>query len=486
MYNILYIMDEAELLRVLMRYNPWWEGKEIPPVHLGTFTRRDFYPLKKNLSTREVLAIVGPRRVGKTILLHQLIRDLLDGGVKAQNILYLSVDENDLERIGADFSDIFKVYSKFIIKKNFDDLGDRVYFFLDEIQSMPKWSTTLKNWYDLGYKLKFVISGSSTVNLTQGVKESLLGRLTTAILLPLKFSEVVRFNKVIDDREFLKLRESFAQAASSNQPELFFKKLEGFLGKVGSLRDNIEALLLRYLIVGGYPEFLELGEEYISISQKMREKIKSTFYKDVILFYKIRNPVALDELFVLLAHATSNKINIVRTAKTLDLQRPTLKTYLDHFSNIFLIETSEFYSKSRATRARKLKKVYVSDPGIRNAAVNLLDETLYQIPEELGKIAESVVFNHLKRLKFVMEPGPDPKIFYWENGREVDFIFEYKRKVIPIELKYQNTINEEDFKGIKECIEKHNSPFGILISKHEFRLKEDIIVIPMWMFLLMV
>jgi len=479
-------MDDAELLRVLRKYNPWWEGREIPQIKTGTFTRRDFYPLEKQLSTREITAIIGPRRVGKTILLHQLIKKLLDKKVPPANIFYLSVDESELGA-QADFANIFDVYAKFILKQSFEDLKGRTYIFLDEIQTIPNWSTKLKNWYDLGYNLKFVISGSSSINLTHGIKESLLGRLMTTILLPLKFAEVLRIDGVWDTQNFMDLRKAFEKSALMNDPLILFKQFEDLLGKItSSRRYRIETLLSRYLIVGGYPEFLTLESDYPLISQKMQEKIRSTFYKDIILFYKLRNPVALNELFAMLSAASSSKLNVVQTAKTLDVQRPTLKTYLEHLTDIFLIENSEFYSKSRATRARKLRKVYVCDAGIRNAAISHLDESLLQEPGELGRVAEGVMFNHLRRLKFVLEPGPEPTLCYWENGCEVDFILEYKRKVIPIELKYQNDIGGEDVSGLKECVAKLGSPFGILISKKDFRQTGNILVIPMWLFLIMI
>jgi len=479
-------MDEAEVLRIINEYNPWWAGKEIPKSSLGTFERKDIYYLKRELEVKQITSIIGPRRVGKTILLHQLIKHLLDQKIEPQRIFYLSVDENELKRAKAELSDILAVYSKFVAKKPLNELKEKHYIFLDEIQSVDRWSIILKNWYDLRYNIKFVISGSSSMALAKGSKESLLGRINTCILLPLKFSEILRYEKVFDTTDFLDTRRFFIHSIINNNPELLFSQFQNLLGKTASIQNEIEILLNRYLIVGGYPEFLELKDDYTRISKTMQEKIKSTFYKDIILFFKIRNPKILNELFLNLAVSSSQKINIANAAKDLDIKRPTLKTYLEHFLDIFLISKSEFYSKSRRVRTRKLKRIYVNDPGIRNSSIGHLDEMLIQDSKEVGLVMEGIVYDHLKRLKFILERGSETEVFYWEGKKEVNFVIELKRKAIPIELKYQSEITNSDTVSLKEFISKFKSPFGILITKKMLKLEEKILFVPLWLFLLMI
>jgi len=479
-------MNEQEALRILNKYNPWWAGKEIPKSKLGTFKRRDFFSIKKELLQKQITSILGPRRVGKTILLHQLIQDLLEQKVEPERILYLSVDEDELKRAETSLNDILEIYSKFIVKKPIDSLDKRHYVFLDEIQSVNRWSIVLKNWYDLGYNIKFVISGSSSMALSRGAMESLLGRLNRCVLLPLKFSEMLRYKKVFDTYDFRDVRQSFINAIINNKHELLFAQFQDLFSKTVSIEDKIEILLNRYIVVGGYPELLE-EDDYARISQIMQEKIESTFYKDIALFFKIRNSKALDELFSNLAMSSSQKFNIANAAKDLDIERPTLKVYLEHFLDIFLISMSEFYSKSRRVRSRKAKKIYVNDPGIRNAAIGYLDDILIQDTKEVGQIVEGIVFDHLKRLKFILERGPEPEVFYWEsNKKEVNFVIEVKRKAIPIELKYQSEITGSDTLGLKEFIKEFNPPFGILITKNLLKAEGKILFIPLWLFLLMI
>lgn len=481
-------MDELEILRILNKYNPWWNNKEIPPSKTNEFKRGDFYVVRKLLEKREIVSVVGPRRVGKTILIHQIIQDLIDSGTDTKKILYLSVDEFELKKGGVEIKDILQVYSKYIIKKPLDSLEEDHYIFLDEIQEIPSWEKILKNWYDLGYNLKFIISGSSSIWITKGTEESLLGRIKTTVMMPLKFSEVLRYRKIVPEdfyRDRMDLRESLVNAVQENNPEIFMKSIENFMGQMIRIKDKILIELNRYIIVGGYPEFLD-ENDYIKISESIRDKIKLIFFKDIIRYFKIRNPTVLEDLFQLLSKSSGGNFNLAKTADILDIQRPTLKDYLKYLTKAYLIRNSQFYAMSRKIRIRKQDKVYVLDAGIRNATTDYLDESLLKDSDELGKIVEGIIFDHLIRLKFNLDKGPEPEIFYWKDKKEIDFVLTVKRKPIPIESKFRKKIGGDVYSTIEGFIEKYKSPFGIIVTKDEFSIKGNIIEIPFWAFIIMV
>lgn len=489
MYTILYIMDEIEILRILNKYNPWWNNKQIPESKRSEFKRGDFHIIKKELEEdREIISIVGPRRVGKTILIHQLIEHLITLGVEPKKILYLSVDEKELIRGEAGLKDILETYSKNIIKKPLDALEQTKYIFLDEIQDMPDWSDIIKNWYDIGYRLKFIISGSSSMWITKGVEESLLGRIKTHVVMPLKFSEVLRYRNIVDDDHYIKreeLREAFKDSVKDEKPEKLYERIKELIAEKIDSKDTIEIELNRYLTIGGYPEFLE-KDDYADISERTRNKIKLIFYKDIIRYFKVRNPQVLEDLFAMIAKSSGNQINIIDTAKDLDVQRPTIKNYIKYLKKAYLIGSSSFYSESRRKRVRKQEKIYVHDSGIRNAIVDHLDGDIIDYPGEFGLVVESVLFDHLIRLKYIFDRGPEPKIFYWKNKKEIDFIFEMKRNPIPIESKYRKEMDVKQIEQMKIFIKKMKSPFGIIITKDRVGLEDRIISIPLWAFLMIV
>ena len=130
--------------------------------------------------------------------------------------------------------------------------------------------------------------------------------------------------------------------------------------------------------------------------------------------------------------------------------------------------------------------MYVLDPGIRNATIDYLDESLIKDPAELGIVVESVLFDHLIRLKYDLEPGPTSEIFYWKEQKEIDFILTIKRKAIPIESKYRTRIRDDPKNSLMEFVEDKKCPFGIIITKDEFGLERNIIKAPLWIFLLMI
>jgi hypothetical protein len=481
-------MDELEILRILNKYNPWWDKKEIPSSKTSDFKRGDFHMLKPLLARREIISIVGPRRVGKTIIIHQLIQDLIDSKVDPKRILYLSVDEVELNKGKAQIRDILETYSKYVIKKPLDSLSETHYLFLDEIQEIPDWEKILKNWYDFGYKLKFIISGSSSIWISKGTEESLLGRIKTTIMMPLKFSEVLRYRKILPTDFYIHRKEllkSLTKSIEENNLNLFKKQLSLFVGNMASKKDAIEIELNRYLTVGGYPEFLE-QKDYRIISESIRDKIKLIFFKDIVRYFRIRNPGSLEDLFKLLAKSSGANINLANTASTLDIQRPTLKDYLRYLTKAYLIESSQFYSLSRRARVRKQSKVYVLDAGVRNGIVDYLDDKLINDEQEVGVVVEGVLFDHLKRLKFNLEPGPEPDIFYWKDRKEIDFIIPIKRKPIPIESKFRNEIPSDTIDTINDFMKENNSPIGLIITKRDFGFDGNIVKIPLWVFLTMI
>jgi len=481
-------MEETEILRILNKYNPWWSNKPIPSSKTSSFKRGDFYIINDELKRKEIVSIIGPRRVGKTILIHQIIQKLLDSKTDPKRIFYLSIDEIELNKGGAELKDILNVYSNYIIKKPLDSLDETYYLFLDEIQELPDWEKILKNWYDFGYNLKFIISGSSSIWISKGAEESLLGRIKTFVMMPLKFSEVLRYRGILQE-DYIRirnnLRTSLISAVQKNDVKEFQDALKELIGTMTPKKETIEIELNKYLMIGGYPEFLE-ENDLSRIGETVRDKIKLIFFKDIIRYFKIRNPTALEDTFKLLAKNSGTQFNMTKTANLLDIQRPTLKDYLKYLTKAYLIRSSEFCSQSRRKRIRKQNKVYVLDTGVRNGVVDYLDETLIKDAQELGIVVESVLFDHLVRLKFNLEQGPEPDIFYWKDKKEIDFVLPIKRKFIPIESKYRSNIPKETIEVIKDFIKEKNSPFGIIITKDEFGLDDNIFRIPLWVFLLII
>jgi len=482
--------DETEILRVLHVHNPWWESGKVPSSKALPFKRRDFHKLLKELEKPQTTAIVGARRVGKTILMYQLI-DHIVSNFGHEKAMYLSLDDPylniDVKLLGR----VFDLYSKYILKQPFSDITECVYIFLDEIQTLDGWELVLKRWFDLGYKIKFFVSGSSSVNILSGGAESLVGRMRLQTVFPMKFLETICFHMKDEDfeRRFdhvnWKLREALKVAIEKDDAGVLYSALRENANSLTGDMDHIMLFLQDYLLKGGYPEVVKI-DDLDEAAENLKTYLNLTIYKDIVKTFKIRDPAAFEELIAVLARECCQRLNYSELARVLELKRHTLRSYIYFLKTTFLISESEYYSKSRAKRIRREKKVYINDAGVRNVAVGALSDYLLSSTAELGKVVEAVVADHCMRLMRDLEPASEKQLFYWKNkGHETDIVVELLRKPVPIEVKYRNSIDRKDLKGLLEFSKKHETPLQVVITRDKLDMNGNIVFIPLWLFLLM-
>src|SRR5574341_2688014 len=182
----------TELSENLRSLNPWWEG--LPGKELPTFKRWPFVRLKRLLARGMTPATIlrGPRRVGKTILLRQLIEALLAEGVPAQTILYVPFDElPTLRGLKEPVLDITRWYEGEVLRSTFNQAarkGSVAYLFLDEGQNLDAWAPQVKNLVD-NHSVRVLVTGSSSLRIEAG-RDSLAGRITNLDVGPLFLREI--------------------------------------------------------------------------------------------------------------------------------------------------------------------------------------------------------------------------------------------------------------------------------------------------------
>ncbi|MEO9310383.1 MAG: ATP-binding protein [Nitrososphaera sp.] len=482
------LLSEDEILRILYLHNPWWAKKPILEAKLKEFKRRDYYKLVEQLENEKITAVIGARQVGKTTLMYQLIEKLISE-VKPQNVFFLSLDDQYLNITLQNLGKIFDLYARNIIKRPLDELKDRVYFFLDEIQAIDNWELMLKRWFDLGYKIKFVISGSSSVSILRGTSEALVGRIQPQVVLPMKFLEYIRFKERGETGELVDtakwdIRDALKHAITENEPDAFYSMISDASKALSPVKDRILVHLQQYFIKGGYPEVAGIDDPVIC-AENLMNYLHLTMYKDIMRTGKVRDPSALENLFAILAKESSQRINRTRLARTLDLKRETLNTYIYLLKTAFLISEAEFYSKSRVKRARREKKVYVNDVGIRNVAASAFDDQILTNPSEVGRIVETLVADHTKRLQYNLEHRYFPSLFYWRDTYEVDIVIDVFQKPLPLEVKFRETITDVDLQGLESFNKKFKSPLSLVITKDYMDMKDSTVFIPAWLYLIL-
>lgn len=447
------------MLEEIIIQNSWWKTKRVSESKLGNIRRSEFDSLKDELEEKKITCLLGPRRSGKTTLMYELIEHLLKKGVSERNILFISFDNPKIRlNLEHNFDETIRDFSNTMIREPIDILSEKTYIFLDEIHKLDDWSNIIKYWHDLGLKIKFIVSGSSSLRILKGGGESLLGRINFHLILPLKFSEFTGRAMSTDFGNFSSIKRA--------HDELLLEK------------NDMIIKLDEYILKGGFPEVFDIKD--IERAYEVLKQYKTlTINRDILDLKDIKEPRILSDLADLLSDHMSQRISYSAFSDILNIKVDTVKNYISYLEECFLIYTAYLYSKKQVISTRREKKLYFVDCGLRNSLL------LKEIDDlEKTKIIENIVFFHMLSLK---KRELFPRIFYWldRTRNEVDIVITIKNKVIPIEVKYSDNIGKKDIKGLIHFCEEFKTR-GLVITKDLLRDDGDIIFIPAWLFLIMI
>jgi uncharacterized protein len=484
------LTDPDDIYRSLIDANPWWADGKVPAELSHDYRRRDFFVLKNEIDSKPISAIGGPRQVGKTTLLYQLVEHLLTSSVEASHIFFVNFDLPGLAAAAdSPLNDCLNVYADRVLGHPWRQEKAKVYIFLDEITKAENWHRDLKGWFDFKLPTKFLISSSSLSELRSGSAASLTGRISTHLLLTWKYVDVLMYlsEEPAWNNTGLRLREAFSSGVRNDDPGIFERKLREVEGTTTRGRASLRSTLDRYLLTDGFPELLEIRDTRRS-SARLREYLDLTIMNDLSRVYQIRTPGLLYDLLGLLARETGQLISYRNLAAMLNVQERTIVDYLDHLESVFLVAQAQFFSESRAKRIRRQRKIILTNPGLQNALQGRLDRRTLTDPSLLGRLAEAVVHDHAKWLVYCLNPGPEPEAFYWrdDQNKDVDVVISVDGKPIPIEVKYR-TNPRKDLDGLRSFLDSHQvTPFGLVVTRDLIGRDEKMIFLPLSHFLLMV
>ena len=184
-------IPQRELQRRLATDNPWWRAGQGIDAEEAAWPRRAYFTqfaqLAMATSVRRAVVLIGPRRVGKTVILKQLIDRLLSQCVIGLKILYLSLDTPLYS--GRTLESLVQI---FIDQHGHRD-GETLWVLFDEVQYLKDWEVHLKSLVDTYAHIRFIVSGSAAAALRMKSRESGAGRFTEFILPPLTFAEYLSF-----------------------------------------------------------------------------------------------------------------------------------------------------------------------------------------------------------------------------------------------------------------------------------------------------
>jgi len=459
-------MQKELILREILAQNKHWKNDKSFFEH-QKHKRKLFFELLKYLPERQMISVVGLRRTGKTIILKQLIQNLIEqNSVNPNNILFLSFDEV-LVNSKLALKDYLDTFLENILKK---ESTEKIYIFLDEIQYVDNWQHILKRYYDTHQNIKFIVSGSSSLFLKKKTTESLAGRIYEFKLCPLSFEEFLELAGV--SSELLSEYQQYSLSIGNLALERVQNDYNFFLARSGNI---LKSLFEEYLSYYQFPEMV-LQKDKDKIRKYISESIyKKTIEYDIPKLFGVEKIDELKFLFQILVNENSSLIEFKTISSEAGIEENTLKKYISYFQESFLVDLLYNYSKSFRKSKRLQKKGYITSPNFFTASRSDWMENPVLKSQYLGSLAETYIFNLLKEKYQYLS-------FYRKGQDEVDFVAsnDYRNSSAHtlIEVKYTNEIKWNDLKFIDRIAKKIFKTKYLIYSKNEFKIDESKLIVP--------
>ena len=346
--------------------------------------------LKEILAGNKVGIILGARQVGKTTM----VEHVLEG----QSALFLNFDiEVDKAR--------FKAASALSPVDGMVGLGNPAVLVIDEAQRLPETSRVIKGWFDRKIDVRFLLLGSSSLDLLDQSAESLTGRNRNLVLPPLIFSEALATQEWAG-----------ADSSTDRMREYFSPQLRAYL----MLRMNF----------GSYPEVVTTDNPL----RVLRELSSDYLWKDVLQTGMIKTPELIKRLLMLLAHQVGSEVSVNELANQLQMARATIERYLEILEQTFVIFRLTSFSTNPRKEIAKSRKIYFWDTGIRNAILNAF--SVDEFRPDIGALWENWVIAEVAKRNLLL--GSPAELFFWRtrSQAEVDLVVKEGRNLRGFEIKW--------------------------------------------------
>ncbi len=358
--------------RGIQAANPWWATGSVPAARTRPYRRHAFRPIYDLLRQRERgrgIVLLGPRRVGKTVLLHQVVEQLLEDGVHPASICLISVDDVALRdrELGALMD---------LVDARMPCPSGVRFLLLDEVQHSPSWARWLKRLADRRDPVVFLATGSSATALLHGGQDSGVGRWRELTLFPWSFREHVQLTRPADP-VFERMDRALAD------PELRDRPWQVHTTEADILR--LDAALVDYLLRGGFPEAAE-AEDLVEARRRLRQDILDRSLGRDIVDAMNADPRTLERMFLRICLHPGGLWNTSEVSRDLGISRPSVTRYLDILERAFLV----FRFPNLHSPVRGQPRVYLVAPSLRQALLGLTAEHL-ETPEEWGRMAENAM-----------------------------------------------------------------------------------------------
>lgn len=369
--------------------------------------------LKNYMKVKEIIAVVGPRQCGKTTLIENILSQVNNKkkikAISFDDIKQLSLFEKDID--------------------TFCDMNVKGYdiLFIDEVQYSKNSGKKLKYIYDT-FKIKILITGSSSSELSLQSLKYLVGRIFIFTLYPFSF------------REFLK---------SKSTPLLeVYDKAKYSPDAVPELNKYLH----EFMQYGGYPRVV-LAKNTEEKQIVLKNILNIYLLREIKEILGLREDFKLLNLMKALSLQIGNLTNYSELSLTAEMPYSELKSNLNILGKTYICSLVKPFQNNKRVELVKNPKVYFYDLGFRNV---LIDDFSVE-RSDLGAMYENFIFSELIKNKF------SPKYWRTKSKAEVDFVLEKNREVIPIELK-ASVSDESITKSFRSFIDKYSPKKGFICS----------------------
>ncbi|MBI2420245.1 MAG: ATP-binding protein [Ignavibacteriales bacterium] len=431
-------IGSEQLLDRLRFENPWWISGLIDE-DMSELQKRLyfdlFFPLIQELDIKRAVVLMGPRRVGKTVMMHHAIEELIKSGIDKKKICFISID-NPIY-LNTSLEQLFSLARKAVGSGNHKGW----YVFFDEIQYLKDWAIHLKVLVDSYPQTKFIVSGSASAALRLKSSESGAGRFTEFLLPPLTFYEYIHLIKA-------------QNLVLPKYPE--WTEVETVDFTAVNLRE-LNKHFSGYINFGGYPE--------VALSEKIQANpgryikndiIDKVLLRDLPSLYGIRDVQELNSFFTYIAYYSGNEFSLDALSSSSGVEKNLLKKYLEYLEAAFLIKVIHRVDDSakRFNRAT-FYKIYLTNPSLRSA----LFSPLLAADDFFGNMVETAIY-----AQWFHRDWFTPWYARWNTGRvqgEVDMVGLDEKKLKPLwalEIKWSNRYYEKpsELKSLLQFCQKNN------------------------------
>ena len=357
---------------ILLEDNPHWIDSNVYSQYTA---RETLDKALRYMKAREILAIIGGRRVGKSTLAKLIINTLLKS-TDAKQIFFINLEKPDFIPYKDDSTYLQKIYEAYLKMAN-PNTSKPIYLFLDEVQIFQHWEIFVKSKYE-NSTIKFVITGSNSSLLTQEYATALTGRVIKLKVFSFNFREFLAY-KQID----------------------FSSSLQRTHNKIA-----IERALDEYLKWGGYYSVISNNDPIVKKAY-LQQIAEDIILKDIVPRYGIKKSMAIKDLFYYVVSNAAAVVNYAKLARKLDIDPKMIKEYLGYFQDNFLISQIANFHTKLSQQLRSAKKIYLNDIGFFSLGIN---RTL-----NWGHRIENAVFLSLAQTH-------EEDIAYDLKDHEVDFV----------------------------------------------------------------